>query len=161
MQCEKHEDCERDACCDTELAALKAEIERLRAIFAAAKRHVNTIKRHVSTITPGLAGVTEMELRPETLVDGVVAANKYRARFSPPSVDEIAAYCKDRKNGIDAHGFLDYYQARGWKFKTGQSMKDWKAAVRTWERNNKIQPESSDADARLSAALDRIEQEDD
>lgn len=57
-------------------------------------------------------------------------------RFSPPSVEDVAAYCQERKNGIDADAFVDYYSARAWMLgKT--KMKDWKAAVRTWERNRK------------------------
>lgn len=57
-------------------------------------------------------------------------------RFSPPSVEDVAAYCQERKNGIDADAFVDYYSARNWTMgKT--KMKDWKAAVRTWERNRK------------------------
>lgn len=54
-------------------------------------------------------------------------------RFSPPTVEEVRAYCQERKNGIDPQRFVDYYQARGWKLGK-ESMKDWKATVRTWER---------------------------
>ena len=60
---------------------------------------------------------------------------KYR-RFAPPSISEIAEYCLERRNGIDPEGFRDYYEARGWKLKGGQTMKSWQAAIRTWERNN-------------------------
>lgn len=59
-----------------------------------------------------------------------------RKRFSPPSVDEVRAYCLERKNGIDAQSFVDYYTARNWYIgKT--KMSDWKAAVRTWENRRK------------------------
>lgn len=54
-------------------------------------------------------------------------------RFSPPTVEDVRAYCRERKNNIDPQRFVDYYQARGWKLGK-ESMKDWKAAVRTWER---------------------------
>jgi len=55
--------------------------------------------------------------------------------FSPPSLDEVAAYCRERDNGIDPQRFIDYYETRGWMLgKT--KMKDWKAAVRTWERGS-------------------------
>lgn len=56
------------------------------------------------------------------------------ARFTPPSFDEVDAYCRERGNGIDAQRFLDYYTARGWMLGKNK-MKDWKSAVRTWERN--------------------------
>lgn len=56
--------------------------------------------------------------------------------FTPPNLEDVSNYCLERNNGINPSSFIDYYQARGWKFKTGQPMKDWKAAVRTWEKNN-------------------------
>ena len=54
-----------------------------------------------------------------------------------PSVDEVAEYCAQRHNGIDAETFVDYYEARGWTFANKQPMKDWQAAVRTWEKKRK------------------------
>lgn len=59
---------------------------------------------------------------------------KNNKKFVIPTVDEIKAYCKERKNNIDAEVFFDFYQSKGWV--VGKSaMKDWKAAVRTWERS--------------------------
>lgn len=57
-------------------------------------------------------------------------------KFLPPSLEDVTAYCQERGNTINPQQFIDHYEARGWEFKTGQKMKDWKAAVRTWERNN-------------------------
>lgn len=59
-----------------------------------------------------------------------------RKRFTPPTIEEVRQYCEERKNGIDAERFIDYYTARGWELKQGQKIKDWKACIRTWERNN-------------------------
>ena len=57
------------------------------------------------------------------------------SRFVKPKVEEIESYCKERNNSVDAQQFFDYYESKGWK--VGKSpMKDWKSAVRTWERNN-------------------------
>ncbi len=54
--------------------------------------------------------------------------------FSPPTLDEVAVYCRDRNNSVDAEAFVSHYQSQGWR--VGKvPMKDWKAAVRTWERN--------------------------
>lgn len=59
-----------------------------------------------------------------------------RARMCKPTVDQIAAYCAERRNGIDAQSFYDWYESNGWK--VGRNpMKDWKAAVRTWESKRK------------------------
>ena len=56
-------------------------------------------------------------------------------RFSPPTAEEVAAYVKERGSGVDAERFVDYYISKGWKV-GGQPMKDWRAAVRTWERRD-------------------------
>lgn len=55
-------------------------------------------------------------------------------RFTKPTLEEIQAYCKERNNNVDAERFYDYYEANGWKVGKN-AMKDWKASVRTWERN--------------------------
>ena len=59
------------------------------------------------------------------------------SRFSPPSVDEVKAYCADRKNKVNPETFVDFYAAKGWKV-GNQPMKDWKAAVRTWEKREQF-----------------------
>lgn len=57
-------------------------------------------------------------------------------RFVPPTPEEVSAYCRERNNGIDGSEFCDFYTSKGWK--VGKNpMKDWKAAVRTWERSRK------------------------
>lgn len=54
--------------------------------------------------------------------------------FRKPTVEEVAAYCEERRNGVDAQTFVDFYTSKGWL--VGKNpMKDWKAAVRTWERS--------------------------
>lgn len=54
--------------------------------------------------------------------------------FQKPTIEEVNAYCQERNNGVDAQKFFDYYTANGWKVGKN-SMKDWRAAVRTWERS--------------------------
>lgn len=56
-------------------------------------------------------------------------------RFVPPTLDEVKNYCLERNNNVDAQRFLDFYEAKGWMVGKNK-MKDWKAAVRTWERSN-------------------------
>ena len=59
-------------------------------------------------------------------------------RFTPPSLEEVQAYCSERGNGIDAQAFIDFYASKGWL--VGKTkMSDWKAAVRTWESRNRKQ----------------------
>lgn len=57
-------------------------------------------------------------------------------RFTPPTVEEVAAYCKERNNGIDAEYFVDYQTARNWVLSNGKQCKDWRATIRTWEKNS-------------------------
>jgi hypothetical protein len=60
-------------------------------------------------------------------------------KFKIPSVEEVQAYCDERKNGISAGQFVNFYQSKGWKIGKNSPMKDWQAAVRTWEYNQKQQ----------------------
>lgn len=54
-------------------------------------------------------------------------------RFIHPTLEEVQAYCNERQNGVDAAKWINYYTSNGWKVGKN-AMKDWKAAVRTWER---------------------------
>lgn len=64
-----------------------------------------------------------------------------RGRFVPPDVEQVRAYCRERGNSIDPETFVDYYASKGWV--VGRSpMKDWRAAVRTWEQRRNTQPQS-------------------
>ena len=55
--------------------------------------------------------------------------------FEKPTVEEINDYCLERENDVDPEAFFDFYESKGWK--VGRNpMKDWKAAVRNWERND-------------------------
>ena len=64
-------------------------------------------------------------------------ASSGKKKFIPPTLDEVAAYCNERHNHISPSAFIDYYEARGWKYGTGKPMVNWKAAVRTWEQKEK------------------------
>ena len=55
-------------------------------------------------------------------------------RFAPPTVEEVRAYCQERRNKVDPEKFVDFYTAKGWLVGKNR-VKDWKAAVRTWERD--------------------------
>lgn len=66
----------------------------------------------------------------ESAPQSVAASN---TRFKKPTLDEITAYCTERKNSVDPQAFFDFYESKGWRV-GNQPMKDWKACVRTWER---------------------------
>ena len=68
--------------------------------------------------------------------------NSKERKFAKPTLEDVSKYCLERNNNIDPQKFFDYYESKGWV--VGKTkMKDWKAAVRTWERNEKESPAQS------------------
>ena len=63
-----------------------------------------------------------------------------RAHFSPPSLDDVRDYCIERSNNIDPEQFIAYYESNGWLVGGRTKMKDWKAAIRNWEKRQKNDP---------------------
>lgn len=61
--------------------------------------------------------------------------------FHPPSVEEVRAYCESKGYRISPERFMDYYTANGWRLGKSE-MKDWKAVVRNWERQEAKQTEN-------------------
>lgn len=59
-------------------------------------------------------------------------AEDTRPNFVPPTLEEVEAYCRERKNNISPQRFIDYYEARGWMLGS-TPMENWKAAIRSWE----------------------------
>ena len=72
----------------------------------------------------------------ETLQNPKEQSGGGRKKFTIPTPEEVQAYCDERKNGILGQQFCDFYSAKGWKIGK-EPMKDWKAAVRTWEMRRK------------------------
>lgn len=87
--------------------------------------------------TPCIRTVSDLEA--QIRLDKTRVEKKTRApssrRFTPPTVEDVESYCRERGNGVDAQRFVDFYASKGWK--VGSSgMKDWRAAVRNWERQD-------------------------
>lgn len=61
---------------------------------------------------------------------------KTTKRFVKPSIEDVETYCKNNGYELDAQYFIDYYESKGWLIGKNP-MKDWKAAIRMWARNNK------------------------
>lgn len=88
--------------------------------------------------TVGLPPNRKEENRSE--VEGALARDDTPSKkIIPPSLEQVQEYCAERKNGIDAQRFIDFYSAKGWMIGKNK-MKDWKAAVRTWERGDRASP---------------------
>lgn len=79
--------------------------------------------------------VAENPAQYNTKESNTYKSNTNRYRFVPPTVEEVEDYINERGYSVDAHKFVDYYTSNGWR--VGKSpMKDWRAAVRNWSRNN-------------------------
>ena len=118
----------------------KSHIDREAAFCE--KQRTNAMKAKPSQTEPNEAKPSQTSQKDkdkdkeykETLPIG--SAKKAAPAFHPPTVDEVKAYCEERNNSVDAARFVDYYTANGWK--VGKNpMKDWRAAVRTWERDDR------------------------
>lgn len=84
--------------------------------------------------------LTETLTESENVIPPTEESNsRTRKRFRPPTVEEVEAYCLERNNKVDAERFVDFYASNGWR--VGKNpMKDWKAAVRTWEKREDNSP---------------------
>jgi len=115
------------------------------------KRIANDSKRMANDSKPlqthGKNGNTETETETETNTPSTSVDNgvRRRSRFRPPTQEEVAAYCAERKNNVISSKFCDFYAANGWMVGKNH-MKDWKAAVRNWERREKETPKRRETD---------------
>ena len=123
----------------------KAEAGRLGGKQKAnAKQNVSKTEANAKqTPSKTEANASEKEVEDEVEVEGEIEIENDMlsppvspSRFKPPTIDEVKAYCTERKNYVDAEHFVSHYEANGWK--VGKNpMKDWRAAVRTWEAEDK------------------------
>lgn len=65
--------------------------------------------------------------------EDIKESKKREGRFTPPTLSEVQAYVTEKGYHIDAESFIDFYESKGWLVGKNK-MKDWKAAVRTWEK---------------------------
>lgn len=105
------------------------------------RTNVQTNLRQISDKNPP---EIEIELEKDIEIEkeihsSVKSTTTKRKRFEKPSISDIKQYCMERNNNVNAEHFFDYYESNGWKVGKN-SMKDWKAAVRTWERSEYRKP---------------------
>jgi hypothetical protein len=75
------------------------------------------------------------EIKETKEIKDIVDAKASTARFIKPTIQQVIEYCQERNNNVDAEKWYNHYESNGWKVGRN-SMKDWKAAVRTWEQNS-------------------------
>lgn len=106
---------------------LSEECKAHKPIFASLSRN-NLLQRVRKGFPNPMERVQEKEKEKE--IGG--AGDK---RFRRPALADIAAYCVERNNSVNPQSFLDHYESNGWR--VGKNpMRDWKAAVRNWEKNS-------------------------
>lgn len=76
--------------------------------------------------------------------------------FEKPTLEQVQAYCKERNNSVDPQRFIDFYTSNGWKVGRN-SMKDWKAAVRTWEKDRDFKVKPTTTRTATPSKYDRAE----
>ena len=101
------------------------------------RTNVQTKVREISEKSPPEIEIElEKEIKIEKEIDSSAkSTTTKRKRFEKPTLSEVKAYCIERGNKVDAQHFFDYYESNGWRVGKN-SMKNWQAAVRTWEKNS-------------------------
>ena len=112
-----------------------AEVNKLvGSEWASAERMRNLRKKQQASLCDTNVRDSDTEKEIDKELDKEKDSNKPQKRFTKPTLEEVQAYCAVRGKGVDAQKWYDHYTANGWK--VGKNpMKDWKAAVRTWERS--------------------------
>lgn len=104
------------------------------------RTNVQTNLRQISDkSTPEIEIELEKDIEIEKEINSSASTTTKRKRFEKPTLSQITQYCLERNNNVNAEQFYDYYESNGWKVGKN-SMKDWKACVRTWERNGYDKP---------------------
>ena len=92
-------------------------------------------ERKKRNVTVTLRNAPREEKRREEVSVTTNVVTQGRTKFTKPTLEDVTAYCRTRNNHVDPQQFIDHYESNGWK--VGKNpMKDWKAAVRTWEKND-------------------------
>jgi hypothetical protein len=95
------------------------------------------VKKHRQQAAVRNVSVTVNETPPDTDTD-TDKKKIYKRKgngFAVPTIEEISAYCSERSNNVDPEKWFDYYQSKGWLIGKAK-MRDWKAAIRTWEKSD-------------------------
>mgnify|MGYP000067397492 CR=1 FL=1 len=116
----------------SEMVGSETDKARAMRVIRAREKYGNDVTRMLPECYP------EKDIEKELDTELEKEKESKRKRFTPPSVDEVREYCNEINATISPDAFVDYYAAQGWIYgKSGKQMKDWKAAVRNWQRREK------------------------
>ena len=90
--------------------------------------------------------------------DSIGKDNINNKRFAPPTLEEVKEYCSERNNNVDPETFINFYESKGW-YVGKTKMKDWKACVRTWERNRNYKPKTETKNYDTDYDFDELERQ--
>jgi hypothetical protein len=114
----------------------KREIARLAGKKSAEKRLLTS--NNSTDVQPTFNQCSTSKVKESKVNESIENNNSgtspHKNTFKPPTLEEVQAYCKERNNKVDAERWYDFYSSKGWMIGKNK-MKDWKAAVRTWEKS--------------------------
>ncbi len=120
---------------DNKLTSLDIIIEKVMEDVGVINNRRNHERKYMSEYRCKVLHKPLHNTLPDASTDVKIREDKRRVyidRFDPPAIETVRNYCLDRKNGVNAEAFVNHYQAKGWMIGKNK-MKDWQAAVRTWE----------------------------
>ena len=121
-------------------ATVKREVVELKKEYLLISIPQNTKNVVINSISDGINSISDIgntqsrveKSREENIKE---CANAHKKKFIPPTVEEVRAYCQERGNKVAPQAFCDFYESKGWMVGKNH-MKDWQAAVRTWEKSS-------------------------
>lgn len=118
----------RDAVSEKRAEAANKRWEKQQSDAIASNNNANAMQNDANKTKQNKTKQSDKE-------DSVGTEVPKRTKFTIPTIEQVKAYCDERSNNVDPVKWHDHYTSNGWKVGKN-SMKDWKAAVRTWERND-------------------------
>lgn len=109
--------------------------ERVREHRKRKALHCNTNVTDCNTLVTDCNTEKRREEIEKSIEEKRESIGENRKRFIPPTLEQVTSYCSERKNNVDPQRFIDFYESKGWMVGKNK-MKDWQAAVRTWEQRD-------------------------
>ena len=106
-------------------------------------------KEIVSRVITLVNSPSKEKFTDNTTINNINLTDSNSMRFKKPTLDEVKNYCILRQNNIDPEAFIAYYESKGWTVGSGK-MKNWKAAITTWEKKNFNKPTMSKLDSQIN-----------
>lgn len=97
----------------------------------------NPMDKIVATYGQNCPEGMDKNVQENNTLNNTINSRKKKKEFTPPTLEEVEAYCKERKNNVDAKRFIDYYSVDDWKDKNGKPVRNWKQKmISVWEKDD-------------------------